>query len=461
MTETAFAKRVKRRVTARVHEFFIVCPPGLRSLCLRELTCLDAAVKNIQKVPGGVMFSGRLMDACAANLWMRSPSRILMRLARFRATNFADLEKKFQAIDWELFLPAGTDPDIQVTTHTSRLYHTGAVAQRCRAVIRAALGSSRTGNGVPANERPGGGKALDGRSGDDLGKSDLKKNNLEVDTLGRGDLGKNHLWKSDLGKDALGKYDLGQYDLGRDGLGRDDLHGQTVMIRSENDGFDVSLDMSGAPLYKRGIKTRVAEAPLRENLAFAILDASGFTPEDLLVDPMCGSGTFALEGAMIQAHIPPGYFRRFACEAWPAFSPAAFAYARSMAAEQFRPAGPVFASDIDPGAVAAAAANLAGHAFLSPVQVSRQDFFDLVPDRLSRKKGVLVLNPPYGRRLEKRLDTKAFYREIAQKLKIDFKGWRVGLIFPQKQFSDMNFLKLQPMPFFHGGLNLAAGIGTI
>jgi putative N6-adenine-specific DNA methylase len=431
MLDTAFAKRVKRRVSARVHEFFIVCPPGLRTLCLRELTGLDVAVKDIRKVPGGVLFSGRLMDACAANLWLRSPSRILMRVARFRATHFADLEKKLQAIDWELFLPAGNDPDIQVTTHASRLYHTGAVAQRCRTVIRAALGGNRSGGsvpagGAPANEQPGRGMALDGRP------------------------------CNDLGGDGPGKSDLGKEDLRRDAL-----YGQTVMIRSENDGFDVSLDMSGVPLYKRGIKTRVAEAPLRENLAFAILDAAGFTAEDLLVDPMCGSGTFALEGAMIQAHIPPGFFRRFACEVWPAFSPAAFAHARSMAAKRFRPAGPVFASDIEPAAVAATAANLAGHAFLSPVQVNQEDFFDLVPDRLSRKKGVLVLNPPYGRRLEKSLDTKGFYREIARKLQTDFKGWRVGLIFPQKQFRDMNFLKLRPLPFFHGGLDLAAGIGTI
>ena len=391
MAEAAFEKRVKRRVSARVHEFFAVCPPGLRLLCHRELTGLTAPVKNIEAVPGGVTFFGKLMDACAANLWLRSPSRILMRLARFRAQHFSELEKKLQAMDWELFLPAGTEPAIQVTTHTSRLYHTDAVAQRCRSVIRAALGGNCTGDTQPRN----------------------------------------------------------------------DLQGQTLMVRSENNRFEVSLDMSGIPLFKRNIKKQVTAAPLRENLAFAILDALHFSSEDLLMDPMCGSGTFAIEGAMIQARVPPGFFRRFACEAWPAFSPAAFAHVKSMAAGQIRPGGPVFASDIDPGAVAATAANLAGHAFLSPVQVFQHDFFDLVPDRLTRKKGVLVLNPAYGRRLETTRDTKTFYKEVAQKLKTDFKGWRVGVIFPQKQFGGMNFLKLRPLPFFHGGLDLAAGIGTV
>ena len=391
MTDAAFEKRVKRRVGARVHDFFAVCPPGLRRLCHRELTGLNAPVKDIEAVSGGVNFSGKLMDASAANLWLRSPSRILMRLARFRAQHFSELEKKLQAIDWELFLPAGTEPGIQVTTHASRLYHTDAVAQRCRSVLRAATGGNRAGDAMP----------------------------------------------------------------------RKDLSVQTLMVRSENNRFEISLDMSGTPLFKRGIKKQVAAAPLRENLAFAILDALNFTSEDLLMDPMCGSGTFAIEGAMIQARIPPGFFRRFACEAWPAFSPPAFAHLRSMAAGQIRPGGPVFASDIDPAAVAATAANLAGHAFLSPVQVFQHDFFDLVPDRVTRKKGVLVLNPAYGRRLENNLETKPFYREIARKLKTDFKGWRVGVIFPQKQFGSMNFLKLRPLPFFHGGLDLAAGIGTV
>ncbi len=89
------------------------------------------------------------------------------------------------------------------------------------------------------------------------------------------------------------------------------------MIRTENDRFDISLDMSGPPLFKRGIKTRVAAAPLRENLAFAILNAAGFTGQDVLMDPMSGSGTFAIEGAMIQARIPPGFYRRFAFEPGP------------------------------------------------------------------------------------------------------------------------------------------------
>ena len=391
MTDSAFARRVKRRVSARVHEFFAVCPPGLRQVCARELAGLDACIRDIQVVPGGVIFSARLMDACLANLWLRTPSRILMRLARFRATHFTLLEKKLADIDWDLFLPAGTDPAVQVTTRRSRLYHSDAIADRCAPIVRAALGIG------PVKDSPPGFAPV----------------------------------------------------------------AQTILLRAENDWFDISLDMSGQPLFKRGIKTRVTPAPLRENLAFAILNTAGFTDQDVLMDPMSGSGTFAVEGAMIQARIPPGFFRGFAFETWPGVSPAALAHARTQAARHFSEAHSIFAFDKDPEAMAILAANLSGHEFLAPVQTTHLDFFNLVPDRFTRRKGVVVLNPPYGKRLENPKHTSAFYREILQKLAADFQGWRVGLIFPGRQFRHLNSLNLEPFPFFHGGLDLTAGIGRV
>jgi putative N6-adenine-specific DNA methylase len=391
MTDSAFARRVKRRVRAGIHEFFAVCPPGLRQVCAKELAGLDARIRDIQIVPGGVIFHARLMDACLANLWLRSPSRILMRLARFRATQFTLLEKKLADIDWDLFLPAGADPAIQVTCHKSRLYHSDAIAGRCSPIVRAALGTG------PVKDSPPGPEPVP----------------------------------------------------------------QTILIRAENDRFDISLDMSGLPLFKRGIKTRVAAAPLRENLAFAIMTAAGLTGQEVLMDPMTGSGTFAIEGAMIQARIPPGFYRGFAFETWPGVSPAAFAHARTQAARQFSDVRSIFAFDIDPNAMAILAANLSGHKFLAPVQTALLDFFDLMPDRFTHQKGVIVLNPPYGRRLGNRTDTASFYREIIQKLAADFQGWRVGLIFPGRQFRHLNTLDLDPFPFFHGGLDLTAGIGRI
>ena len=84
------------------------------------------------------------------------------------------------------------------------------------------------------------------------------------------------------------------------------------MVRGENDRFELSLDMSGTPLYKRGIKKKIVKAPLRETLAFAILTRLDLSENDIIADPMCGSGTFSLEGAMMQCALPPGTFRSFA-----------------------------------------------------------------------------------------------------------------------------------------------------
>lgn len=388
MKPTAFEKRVKRRVVARQHTYFAVCPPGLRHICRDELAGLDADITGVQVVPGGVAFEGKLDAACHANLALRSPARILMRIARFRVERFDRFEKQLRDIDWELFLPPGPEPDIRVTARKSRLYHTDAIVQRCRPIIKDAL---------PPLKQPAPSSA------------------------------------------------------------------QTLMIRAENDVFTLSLDMSGPPLFKRGIKQQVVGAPLRENLAFAILARAWFRPGDVLVDPMCGSGTFTLEGAMIQSRIPPGFFRGFACEAWPGFRPARFAHLKREMENRFLVPGPapLFASDMDPDAVQALEANLAGHPFLDGVRTGCQDFFDLDPTRLTHKKGVVVLNPPYGRRLAKGSDMDAFYREIQTKLARDFTGWRAGIILPERQMRKIRGLDLSPFPFFHGGLDLTAGVGMI
>ena len=93
---SAFEKRVKRRISARIHEFFAVCPPGLKTVCTDELTQLHPDIKEIQPLTGGVAFKTKLPTACLANLSLGSPSKILMRIDNFKAENFPTLEKKNQ-----------------------------------------------------------------------------------------------------------------------------------------------------------------------------------------------------------------------------------------------------------------------------------------------------------------------------------------------------------------------------
>ena len=396
---SAFEKRVKRRVIARSHTFFVVCPPGLGATCARELAALGDEIQNITPLPGGVEFSGKLTAGYLAHLCLASPSRILMRLARFKADSFAKLEKQLSALDWELFLPANAELEVKASLKKSRLYHSDAVSQRCLEVV---------------------GKALAQR----------------------------------------GEYEADQAE-------------QTLMVRAENDHFDLSLDMSGTPLYKRGIKTQITPAPLRETLAFAILTAAGFSPALPVLDPMCGSGTFSFETARIKAGIPAGFCRSFAFEAWPAFKPGQLAFLKRELTKGIAlpPQKDIFASDLDPRVLEILRANLAGPAhwpdelpetsrdFLSTIQPRRENFFDLTPP--TGKPGIILLNPPYGKRLDKGMDTRAFYREMGDKLRRDFKGWKLGMIFPGAKMWKLPGLPLSPLPFFHGGLDLTAGLGQI
>ncbi len=386
---TGFQKRVKRRVSARNHVFFIICPPGLKQLCLKEIMALGLCCDNIKAMPGGIEFKGRPTDCMLLNLWLRTASRILMRIKKFKATSFNQLEKKLGLIDWDIYLPQGcVHPEVKAVCHNSRLYHSDAVAQRCKKAIAARMNNHQ--------------KAL--------------------------------------------------------------FSSQTVYIRADHDEFTVSLDTTGDLLFKRGIKQIINKAPLRENLACALLFKAGFLKDDMVIDPMCGSGTFSLEAAMIQGNIPAGFFRSFAFEQWPGFSKRTWSYLKKKAENNFTEFKDtrIYASDNDETAVRAVRQNISCHGFDKAIEVSEQDFFSIIPSMTHKgQKGVIVLNPPYGKRLDNTDMPEKFYREMGKKLIKDFKGWRAGIILPAHAWKSVPDLRLNMSPIFHGGLDLVAGSGKI
>ncbi len=411
---TAFEKRVKRRISGRPHVFFAVCPPGLGRICEAEIKGISAnaaedascnyAITDIKQLPGGLEFTTRLDTACLINLLSGSATRILMRVAAFKADNFHRLEQQVKGIDWELCLPRDVQPDIRVTTHKSRLYHSDAIGDRIHAWVCEKLQTQ-------------GAATASGKST----PKDLSKPWNPVP--------------------------------------------QIITVRAENDRFELSLDMSGIPLYKRGIKTHIVKAPLRETLAFAILTRLNLSPKDTLADPMCGSGSFSLEGAMIQRSLPPGIFRTFAFEAWPGFKKKAFEYARSRLLDYAENCidtdsiPPILARDLDQTAINHLSDTTRFHEAFHRIQPECGDFFDMRPEQ--KKNGVVVLNPPYGIRLDKDEDITGLYKEIGRKLKTDFKGFRAGIICPDKDKLKALDIGLSPMPLFHGGLDLYAAIGVI
>ncbi len=403
MKATSFEKRVKRRIIGPKHTFYAVCAPGLESVCKTEMLAAGFHDKELRISRGGVEFDAKLSNVVGLNLKLASPSRILMRISQFKADSFSKLEKKIMDIDWELYLPQKCPIEIKAMAKKSRLYHSDAIAQRGKNAISSYLEKNAVFE-APDKVQPT----------------------------------------------------------------------QTIYFRTEQDRFTVSLDTSGELLYKRGIKQKITSAPIRENIAFAMLFWAEFSKDSILVDPMCGSGTFSLEAALIKSALPPGFFRTFAFESWPGFSSRGFSYLKKQAKKQMTELTQkqIFASDMDKNAIDALTQNISAHSFRQAIDIHQEDFFSFnplnfdfaqmsLPQAEQSSKGVIMLNPPYGKRMGSGESTPDFFCEIAEKLKSDFSGWKLGIILPDKTCVSALGLPLDFKPVFHGGLDVFAGIGTI
>lgn len=242
--------------------------------------------------------------------------------------------------------------------------------------------------------------------------------------------------------------------------------GQTLHIRIQEDLTTLSIDSSGSNLYLRGYKTHSASAPLRETLAAAILRLAGYDPARPLMDPMCGAGTFSLEAALWAKQIPPGALRDFAFMQWPAFRERQWRYLKTEALKAVltckRPM--IFASDVDDDACRQLSRCVARHQLDDAVTVRNCDFFDLQPplqDGRRLSAGLLVLNPPYGRRLKPGEDPDLLYHRIGIKLTDDFKGWRVALLSPGPNLARRMSFPMKGIPIVHGGLALTLLVGRV
>lgn len=216
--------------------------------------------------------------------------------------------------------------------------------------------------------------------------------------------------------------------------------------------YQLYVDTSGNPLYQRGLRRASIEAPLRENLAAGILKLSGWQPGMPLLDPMCGSGTFLLEAAMIALDIAPGSNRSFGFEKLHNFNAAAWQSLRKQAKSRAKPVAfqKLYGSDADLRAVRVTRKNLEQAGLLDAVQVAHCDFVEVVPPAV---EGVLVANPPYGVRIGEDEDLAALYPKMGEVLKKQFAGWNTYFL-----TNDMRLPKLMRLspskrtPLFNGAL---------
>ncbi len=226
-----------------------------------------------------------------------------------------------------------------------------------------------------------------------------------------------------------------------------------IKARIEHDVCTLSVDTSGADLHKRGYKTAVNKAPMRETMAALFLYQCGYNGTEPVLDPMCGSGTFIIEAAEIAARLNPGRFRSFAFEKLATFDVEKWESMRAVKSAR-EPSVRFYGSDRDAGAVAMSRAN-AERAGVASYTEFRECSISEVP-LPAEPPGLVILNPPYGNRLGDKKKLTSLYRALGQKLMNDFKGWRVGLVTSEASLAHATGLPFLPTdaPVQHGGLRV-------
>jgi putative N6-adenine-specific DNA methylase len=233
-----------------------------------------------------------------------------------------------------------------------------------------------------------------------------------------------------------------------------DTHRPHVRIGAFLDHTSVTLylDTSGEALFKRGHRLEHIEAPLRENLAAGLLQLAGWTSSEVLLDPMCGSGTIPLEAALIARQIAPGQARSFAFERFLIHDAKHWGQLReaSRSHQLKQLSTPIYASDHDPAVVKIAQRTFQGAGMAVDIRLRQSDLFDL---NAPADHGILMVNPPYGVRLDhpQRLD--AFYPKFGDWLKQRFAGWRAYVLTADSRVPKLIGLSASKRtPLFNGSL---------
>ena len=226
-----------------------------------------------------------------------------------------------------------------------------------------------------------------------------------------------------------------------------------IHLYLEANYFDLYIDTSGQPLYQRGFRKSSVEAPIRENLAAGILVLSGWKPGEPLLDPMCGSGTFLIEAAMIALNKAPGLKRSFGFEHWRNFDSILFKNIKSEYQSQIKSLvfSHIYGSDEDLRAIRVTKSNLEEAGLTVAVELSCKSFNDIVAPL---KAGVLIANPPYGVRIGEDENLAKAYPLWASTMKKKFSGWRTYFL-----TSDLRMPKLMRLsptkktPLYNGALD--------
>jgi putative N6-adenine-specific DNA methylase len=334
---------------------------------LRAELALLPGIADALAVEGGVDFSGPLAAGMAANQWSRIATRVVVRVGEVKARDFAPLRRSLAKFPWRSFVPVGRALRIDVSTSHCRLYHTGALADTLSLAVEDCVGK------LPVRDKS------------TAAASPISEDNRTT----------------------------------------------RILLRGQDDRFVASVDSSGALLHRRGWRLEAGAAPLRETLAAGILALCAYDPARPLVDPMCGSGTIAIEAAARARGLAPGAGRAFAFERWPSHDETIWQKVRSSGENEAPLAAPIFASDRDAQAVEMARRNAARAGVEGDLRFAVAAFGDgEIPD----PPGLVVINPPYGHRLGQRQQAYRLARGLGQTLASRYRGWRAAVLCPDPTF---------------------------
>jgi len=374
--------------------------PGLEQVAAAELGLLG--IGTVRRERGGIEVTVSPRQLYAANLWLRTANRVLVRRAAVPARSFAQLERRVAELPWDDWLAPGP-VGWRVSSSRSALYHTGAVAERlARVTGRQPAAAIRRRFDAKGDLQVEGGSEVEGESG--VGG----ESRVEVDS----------------GDDVASGVDV------EPEAGSADPPAQLVVARLLDDRLTISVDSSGEALWRRGWRRAGAKAPLRETLAAAMVLASGWDPAagEGLADPLCGSATIAVEAALLALDRAPCAGRTFAFQRWPSFEPGTWASVTGEARRRARPPGaapPIVAADRDAGAVEVARANAEAAGVGDAVEVRRAP---LAAFSAPAATGWIVTNPPYGRRISPGSDLRDLHAALGNLLRGGAAGWRAALL---------------------------------
>ena len=198
-----------------------------------------------------------------------------------------------------------------------------------------------------------------------------------------------------------------------------------LRVSIHKDVVILGLDTTGVSLHKRGYRTKVAKAPITETLAAALIMLTPWKKDRILIDPFCGSGTFAIEAAMMAMNMAPGLNREFLSQNWENMINRKLWYelideAREEVDEDVRP--DIQAYDIDEAVLKAAREN-AANAGVS-IHIQKRDVSELTH---AKKYGFIITNPPYGERLEDKESLPPLYKTLGERFKA-LDNWSLYMI---------------------------------